>query len=1296
MEEAFDAGGPGPEVTAEGIGMSNRWAELENGAVVLESERDALKAEVLELRRANLLMAKESSSARAAAVDNEELKSLRSRLDAAQRETDTRLHEIVGERDRAASVSSELQTKIAELASLTGLYQDLQFKSVATELDLVPVRTELELHKKERQAAETKAAGLSAEIGDLIKQRDEAFSEKTVQVARLAKEGQEARAEASELRQASEEAKEGQAVAEQQAADLERRLRELTGAFAEERHAQQGQLAVRDEQVSRLTQLLEDSKTQLAQVSADQQAIAGAQTALQQETQRLRAQLASLEEQLTSRQRAEGAEGTILPQEPAAAPVVATVRNTPLPEGFTGVAELVHQLTSAREEALLQRQARSQLEVELKDLEGEVRLKLPLFADQSKEVARLRGEHGRMVAQSEELHALVQKSEESLQAATERALKAVRTEQILEKHAREMAHQLGLLIEARAPGASGAVTATALAEQNEALRKSVARLTEECETAAQRELQAMREEQDRQASHWRQQLQEKDLQISVLSQKLERFPEGPKDAPAESASPDAAGNAPAAVGHVPAAGPSKEEVKLREQLQQVRAQFTKCVEALHAEARELRANELAARRGLAEARGQLAAELRAGGDAAARAERAASRLKVQGSHLHAMEMKSAAVEAILRREESTLGQVEAQLGQAGRERAQLAKALVVERSKVARLELEGSRLLEERTSQSQVMVDLSARIAVQSDGYRRAKNELKASVRSESALLREQLELSTREQDDSKRSVDELSAALKARVAEVQEARARTKELESNSSKLEAQLAEQEAEVQELRSAGVVRPRRGSELAGEASARLKKRARVQAGDAAGEGLERQLKVARSREQGQAQAVELWKQALSAHEQDLKKQQDEGAQHLELLEKRAGELKALKEELEQSRGQVQGFETQFKTSQEEVATLRASLEQARADALEVEAKAKAKETPDSVEEWRRKHRQAVQEHGLCIAELEKSREQSQTLETANEDWQLRAQELQKSIERLESRSPEAPIAASGGVGAAAAGSTASVSELYVRQLEADRHRLDCESRALRAELSDLRAGAVAAGERLERLQGDRKREQQAFAKLGRVNMLEGENQRLLLEIASLQGQMADLHKDMEAQKAERGPLARDLATLRRKEQDLEKKLEQQTQRPGATPDAPVGRAANEEEDTKWKALCASLGARSAKLLQPPAEAQGQKASAGGDDEELQGMLGEAKATIERLAANRRQADSVKQLHMKKIGEMTRTITELQAKQRSAAPAAPAAVAASAPAPASVGTSGAAPPSASPAAAGVLAPAGEAGR
>lgn len=144
----------------------------------------------------------------------------------------------------------------------------------------------------------------------------------------------------------------------------------------------------------------------------------------------------------------------------------------------------------------------------------------------------------------------------------------------------------------------------------------------------------------------------------------------------------------------------------------------------------------------------------------------------------------------------------------------------------------------------------------------------------------------------------------------------------------------------------------------------------------------------------------------------------------------------------------------------------------------------------------------------------------------------------------------------------------------------------------------------------RLRSEAGREQHVATKLGRFQLLEDENRRLAAEIDSMTKQMKETQNNILAQKSEMEPLSRDVGILRRREKmwnsekvELETKLEREKKRNSGTHD-------------------------------PAEEAK---------------ELDSAKASVEQLTKQNKQLEAVKQLHQKRMEEMKRVISALEAER-----------------------------------------------
>ncbi|CAE8634812.1 unnamed protein product, partial [Polarella glacialis] len=676
-----------PTLPPEGVEWANRWAELENAFVALEAERDLLKTEVGQLRRQKVdqTVSDLSNSAKAALIDSKELKELRAELDEARRQADARLGEVVVERDRSAKLSEELQKRTAALSTMSTDKLSLQYEKNRSDAELLPIKEARDRLQLEKDEAERLTEELRAELVAVTEERTKFYNEKLDNRRELSQALEAAKADAAFYQKEAREARELQNVERQQAAEIDRKLKEKIEEFAGERASLEEKLHNRKEQLDRMSSLKDSAQEQLAEAHKSKEAAEKAKAKAGDDAKDLKVRVSDLEDKLTTvenehedllRQRLPGASSGLLP------------------EGFGSLAELVREATSAREEALRERQSREHLQEVLQEVEREVRARYPALMGQREEAERLRRLSAQLTQQNEGLLVQAQELETKNHTAEARVRKAERSEHILEAHARDIAKQLAILVHEnrRLSGSSPTVasglsdlealeadrrafrTVQDLVEQNEALKKSVARLSGECETEAQRELQESREEFAQQEEAVKKHLSDKAEQIKALAdtvkrvtqerdelqramKKLQASESEMQPAASAGAAPNAAsgvssGKSGSASGGTSVAG--RDIALLRDQLTAVREEFAKCSERLYAEVKELRTSELKARQELATTKGQLDFEMRRKGDLEVSLQQAEKKLQELKTQLKRHEDRVVALEDSRRKEEPFL------------------------------------------------------------------------------------------------------------------------------------------------------------------------------------------------------------------------------------------------------------------------------------------------------------------------------------------------------------------------------------------------------------------------------------------------------------------------------------------------------------------------------------------------------------------------------------------------------------------------------------------------------------------
>lgn len=1101
----------------------SRWTEMENSAAVVEEERDGLKIEVQQLRAQ---LAEQARTMKPASMvpspESEALQEALAKLDEARKQAEERHDAVRVEKEISAALRAELQQRVADVSKLSMEKVHLETERSVSQSTALPVEAECERLRRQSQEDEQRIASLKAELaGEQAKLKQELL-EKAGVVRDLNAQLEKVSSESALCLQSAEAAQAAKTAAVQQVAAADSRLQSQTAAFGEALAALEKKVDLQSTRLKQADDKVAELEGQLALAAQTTAEVQLAREAADSQVAALKAQVKCLEENAKKAQ--------------CNAPAVAKGDDTAqkhVPQGLATEAPLqglpsssaLAELSVSREALLAERHAKEQLTEAIQALEKKVREREPVLARQLNEVPKLRRVTEQLTRQNEGLLERLQDAERSEREAKGQSAEARQSVHILEKHAREMARQLSVIlhenhkltgveprrladsVHAQDPPDAAHKTfrnVQDLVEQNEALRRAVTRLMEGCETAAQVELRGIRDEQDRRTAEWEERLVEKDLLVAAFRAKAERLAlEEREFAAAQCGTPAVAlstGDTAARISGVqlgegeeqqqqqlqlPAAEaqaevhPQQRETALRDQLTTVRKEFVTCREVLHRRVSEARTCELEARQKLITTQTQLDSELCRKRDLEVSLDHATRRLEERQIQLQTLEARVKQLEDGFRREERRAQDYEAAIGQINRDKQHLESHLRLERRKLGALEQSSASLLADKFAHVHTLVDLQAKLAAEASKYGDMRQTLQESYAREDGLLKEQLELSDKQQEDLKRINKELCAARDERKQEAAEAKARNAKLDEDLRLMQTQLAERSRALEEFRAAGGTRPRRVAELAAETESQARQ---VRIIEETAE-LERQ-RVEAERASDPWINEEMWKNLVASHEAEIE------AQRIE-LEKLRAEVNSVREDaishtgdVEAARAREAQIQARVRDVEEELGVLRAAA--ARKDeevrsalatgrkegevmARDAETRLEVAERESGSDEWRRCYRQALEASNVNINALNASRKECAAQAEQVRQLERRATELEATIahagkggaptvESKLSRSAEAEDAVQLLATVSQQESTAGAkgfSAVPREEIQLDNQRLQAEKRALQGELEYVR-------------------------------------------------------------------------------------------------------------------------------------------------------------------------------------------------------------------------------------------------
>lgn len=1107
-----------PDINA--LNSANKWAELQNVIGKLEGERDSLRNDVARLRN-------EGQTEPAPTAD---ISHLRAQVDEASQLAKTRLGDVVSERSRNSKLSDELQQRTADLARLSRERFQLQSERNATKSRLLPVEQERDLLVEEKANTEVFVQELQSQLTTMEIERNQALRENAALKSDTSLELEALRADVKTSQQAALEAAEARRDFQRKASVAEGLLHEKVGALTVKRSELEATLVLLEERLCRATKLQESAQTQLASTARELSASLDAQTETSAEVEKLRKQNADLTDRLSH------VDGEIWKQ---------LQRDVDIPEGFS-VSSLISEVAALRQQVVRETEQRLHVQDLLADVEREVRGRYPMIMAQREELEHFRGVSELLVKKNQEFLTQLEELETARKDAEMVANQSLRSVQILEAHARDMAKQLAVVMQASRPGRVPGMTeldaierdrryfrdVQELTEQNEALRRTVVQLREESETSSQRELTLLREDRDKQALDVKQYLSDKAEQMKVLVDTAARLARERDEAQE--------------LAHHQASCEKKE----------IGPQLAKLTEALEEDTRDVRASELKVRQALAAAEARLDFEQSQKRDMELSLKLVEKELGHEKAKRESFEHRTTTLEENVKREKTNVAKSEALLRDARQDRNQLEIQLKSFHTKVQELERTKTMLEAEKSSHGRVVAELQAHMAGQSTSYQELKQDLATSFAKEERFLKEQLQLSEHRQSGLQRTIDDLNAARTVHRKEMDDVKGQAATLSMKVKSLEGQLVDT-SQARSSRADVDLPPRPGAPELFEG-------------------------------QEDPGSKALWVSLLESYKSDLQARQEE----IRELRDQVGRLQHTQSkhgsEVEDAHHREEQLETRVQDLSIELVELRAALaaKDAATATAQMAGEEKAQEAQRRyetavreekrahhvIDDLQRKLREGTQAHASDIGYLSRAEERCSELESKVATLQKlngeletkvsvvsteRASEFQALKQQLEHEELHAKtlgeeirryqqhlVTITGKAVDPSQFATAEVqpqgtNEDHLNELEVERSRFERDAKVLRDEVADLQDRLGKAQTQVLQLQSNVRRDERAVTKLGYMDLLEDENSRLDSETKSLETRLSEAQAAIVAKESDVEPLKRHVTELTQKTEEAER-------------------------------------------------------------------------------------------------------------------------------------------------------------
>jgi len=1033
--------------SALAVAVADRsWVEFENLFRATEAERDELKAQLAQ--RCERIVAFVANAAaggdvegdgasvgvvqgsggvaaiegRNATRSDQECEELRSQVAEAHQTVAKHVSSIAEEQERYAKLHKEFDHRLVDLTALSTEKWQLQHEKRGLEAMLRPIREERDRLLCEKAETETSCQEAKRELEVVLTERSSLFHEKAALRRDFERDLEDARADAQFHENVAKEARAMQERARRERLSAEEKLFEQAEAFAAERAALEAKLTARSEELRREGEFREIAQKRLAEETFAKDASEISGRAAAGEVVLLRARVVDLETQLQKAQREH--EDALRNQIPDAS-------DAELPKGFSSLAELVNEVSTARDHLKQERQAKEELQHVLREVEREVRFRYPALLSQREEVERLRTIVEQLRQQNEGLLARVHELEHAQGDAEYRKSQAQKSVTILEAHAQDLARQLAVLVhenrkligDLKVPvGASELQvleddrvafrTVSDLVTQNEKLRKTVARLQHGCETKAQEAFQDFKMEQEQQLNEWTKHLAEKAEQMKALTETVQRLThERDELQRRERERPQAP--------RVPTSPPltAGTDQALSDQFASLREEFSKSVERLTMGANAARAAEHSTRHDIAMAQARADFERERGRDEKAKAEKAEQQLEESRVKQRKLEKETEKLSAALQKQGSLVQERDAALASLRQEKQLVQARLTSETSKIKSLEEGRQNLLAEKAIYLQKVSDLEARITQERESNREARHDLETAFKREEKLFREQLDLSKRRQCDLEQNNERLVAGKLRLEEEMQKAIVSAEELAQAKAQLEVQLAQRlrESESQPVSDRGAGGGVGHIDAIVQAEAQLSRSEAPIEKDPRVAEIERQLRLAEERGREHAASTETWKALIQEHERDLQIRQEKIVNLQRELGKEREKSAKSEAEADSVRQKEQVLSADVQQLRSEAIQLRSSLEKKEAEVdlvrHDVEGKFRDKEEELATERRERaldrqrnedlqqRYRSAASAHSRDMKDLEETRLREAELKKEMKELRQQNMELLGNVERL---------------------------------------------------------------------------------------------------------------------------------------------------------------------------------------------------------------------------------------------------------------------------------------------------------
>lgn len=1241
----------------------NKWADLENATVTLHAERDALQAEVSRLH-SMYDSARAASASPAPPAADLEVSQLQILLEEAKQQATARLSEVIAERGKATALAQELEVKTRDMAEMSSMKLQLQYDKNAALAELQPAQEERDRLRRERQETQMAVEQSRSQLSSIAEQHDKSIREASDLRRELTQEAASARTDAAFYQRIADEAREGQKAARQQAASAEQRMHDQAEGFAEERAGFETKVCLLTGEIKNTVDQYEDAKDQLVQALREKDATVEAKAAVLCDVERYQDEISNLKKELDSLKADHEA---LLEQ------------NIPggkegkgaLPAAFPTLVDMVVESKASREEARRERQKREQIQHVLQEIEREVRGRYPALLRQCEEAERLRPIVAQLGQENEHLSQKLQDFESRCRSADSRARQAERSEEILKAHAQDITEQLAVLVHENRRLSAGTArnelrsaddcsfrNVRELTEQNVKLRKALVRLTQQSETAAQHELQKMRDEQEQQEGEWKKHLAEKAEHMQALAEAVAQTTQQRDEAQAALKAHRVAPardvrESDAVVADVPRV--ESNDQALHEQLSALRNDIGKLREGSTKEVKDLRSSEVRAKQELGAAKGKLELELSRRKSLEVSLQQKDKELEDRQMQIERVEQRQKALEEKRRKEEAIVRDAERAVAQTRRESEQKQEELIQVRRQVGDLEKSNAALAAEKAGHMEIVADLHTRLAREGDVYKEMKRDLGAAFQQQEKLLQEKLELAMAKGADMQRRVDDLTALRAAGEQELRQAKASIAHLQRANVDLEKQVHHCTEQIREI---------------GERKSVVHSGVEVDMSR-----LEGELSAAIEREGEYAKSAEKWKTIIAMHENDLKARSAEIADLRSEAQSTKVHMAKLEEEAEKLRQREQQLDTRSQDLVRKAAELQACIDKkdAEAAAIQLAGEEKIREASSQVERNQReiegararadeslqKHNSAVQDHRRTIAELDTLRMRHAVLEKETKELRQRVGDLAGEADRAraeradevdtlkqrldhelnhtrtlteETRKYQEHLLVMSGQHsqqgtsqeatqqvAAELRRTREIAEKKQQELEVVKERLDRGAKALREELVDLQRRFDEEQRKVMQLEAEVRREQRVMSKMGQLCLLEDENRRMTEKLKTAEAQLDAMPHERAQKQAEAEPLSRDLQDLKRKEVEWERK-----------------RTELEATCDEWKRLhdevAQKFDAKDIKEFKRLKEEAGKWTE---KNAELTSLVETLKKEKDQMQKTTRDTISLKQLHLKKI-------------------------------------------------------------